>query len=67
MIPHLKVFMPKNYDDIIHLGINIELLLRIETNLKLNLISQENKKTLIPQNEIELPEVHFLRIEGQTS
>ena len=44
MIPHLKVYMPKNYDDIVHLGINIELILRIESNLKLNLISNSPYK-----------------------
>ena len=51
----------KNLGDI--LPMNFEVLLRIETNLKLNPIGR-NGESLIPIEEFEHEEVHFLKFES---
>ena len=45
------------------LPLNFEMLLRIETNLKLNPIDK-NGNGLIPEREHDYEEVHFLRMES---
>ncbi len=57
------MYMPelKSFGDI--LPLNFEMLIRVETNLKLNLIDKDGL-SLIPSNEIMQDEVHFLRFES---
>lgn len=44
---------------------NLELILRIESNIKLNLFKSENpEEKLIPEHKLKENEVHFLKIEG---
>ena len=45
------------------LPMNFEMLLRIETNLKLNPIGKTGE-SFIPKEEFEHEEVHFLRFES---
>ena len=40
--------------------LNLELLLRVETNLKLNLCDKNGENALLDDK----PEIHFLRMEG---
>ncbi len=47
------------------LSLNFELLLRIETNLKLNLIGTDGK-SLLTEDDKDEEEVHFLRVESVT-
>ena len=61
---NFEIFMPevKNLGDM--LPMNFEMLLRIETNLKLNPIDKDGKG-LIPEKEKEYEEVHFLKMESK--
>ena len=43
--------------------LTFEMLVKIETNLKLNLIEPDGK-SLIPENKTEKDEVHFLKFEA---
>ena len=59
---NFEMYMPslKAYGD--YLPLNMELLIRVETNLKLNLIDHAGK-SLIPESEKEDDEVHFIKLE----
>jgi hypothetical protein len=46
--------------------LTFEMLLRVETNLKLNLIDLEGRP-LIPESEIKDDEVHFVKFESLIS
>ena len=41
-MPHVKLFFPTNLKDEDAMNMNLELLLRIESNLKLNLFKTED-------------------------
>jgi hypothetical protein len=60
-VENFDLYMPevKSLGD--HLTLNIEMLLRIETNLKLNLIDRKGKSLLPDINE---EEVHFVKFEA---
>lgn len=50
------------------LAINFMLLLRVETNLKLNFVSHEGKSLIDTSDSFEVmrPEIHFLQMEAVT-
>ena len=60
---NFEIYMPeiKSMGDM--LPLNFEMLIRIETNLKLNPISRKGE-SFIPKEELEQEEVHFLRFES---
>lgn len=60
---NFEVYMPeiKSLGDF--LPMNFEMLIRIESNLKLNPIGRKGE-SLIPKEELEQEEVHFLRFES---
>ena len=62
-VENFDIYMPdkKSWGD--QLTLNFEMLLRIETNLKLNIIDR-NGKSLIENNDKLDEEVHFLRFES---
>ncbi len=63
-VENFDLYMPevKTLGD--HLTLNIEMLLRIETNLKLDLINK-NGKSLVTDKDEE--EVHFVKFEAVTA
>ena len=64
-VPNFLLFMPTDLNMVANMSTNMEYLLRVETNLKLNLINKEtNKRLLTETSQLLEPEVHFLRIEG---
>ncbi len=62
-VENFDVYMPsiKTLGD--ELTLNFEMLLRIETNLKLNVIDHKGKSFISDQEKFE-DEVHFVRLEA---
>ena len=59
---YYELYMPAEMIDD-ELPANLELLIRVETNLKLNVIDNEGK-SLIAKDDINDDEYHFIRVES---
>lgn len=62
-VENFEMYMPDTSKMSDYLPLNFELLLRVETNLKLNLIYPDGR-SLIAEREVEEDEVHFIKFEG---
>merc|ERR1712203_567406 len=61
---HHKFFRPTRYSDHNHMRVNVEVIVRVDTNLKLDLVAGE-ESLLKDSEQPELKsESHFLRMEG---
>ena len=58
--PHLKFYLATNWQDIDYLTRNVELLFKIETNLKLDLVA--GGQCLVESQKDT--ETHYMRLEG---
>ena len=67
-IPHLNCYFPMGIgaaQSLSPLPMTLQLLLRVETNLKLNIVHTESKeKYLTEEWRLKKNEVHFLLMEG---
>ncbi len=61
-VPNFMLYMPTQLDQIKTMSVNLELIVRIESNLKLDIRS--GKHTYLKPDQIQPNEVHFLRMEG---
>lgn len=62
MLPYVKIFFPTNLLNSEGMGVNIELILKIESNLKLNLVGKDQEPL---STDPDSKEVHFMQMEAQ--
>jgi len=63
--PNFQRYQPSAIADVEYLPMNLSLTLKVETNIKLNLINND-KKAMIEEEYLSSPEIHFLLMETVT-
>ncbi len=61
-VPNFLLYMPSNLQLVKTMSVNLELTIRVESNLKLNLFDR-NKQPFLTR-DLGTNEVHFFRMEG---
>ena len=61
-VPNFLLYMPSNLMLVKTMSVNLELTIRVESNLKLNLFDRNKQPYLT--SDLEKNEVHFFRMEG---
>ena len=64
-VPNLRMYAAPNIKNVLSLPINYQLLIRVSTNLKLNLFDCETEeRVIVGRDNLARREVHFLLMEG---
>ena len=61
-VPNFMLYMPTQLDQIKTMSVNLELIVRVESNFKFDL--RHDKQSYLPNDQMHTNEVHFLRMEG---
>ena len=64
-VPNLRMYAAPNITNVLSLPINYQLLIRVSTNLKLNLFDCDTReRVIIEPNDLARRETHFILLEG---
>ena len=64
-VPNLRMYAAPNITNVLSLPINYQLLIRVSTNLKLNLFDCDTRERVITEPvDLARREVHFILLEG---
>ena len=64
-VPNLRMYASPNITNVLSLPINYQLLIRVSTNLKLNLFDCDTEERVITEpNDLARREIHFILLEG---
>lgn len=62
-VPNFRMFTTSKLD-YLTLNVNLQLLVRVESNLKLNIFDNESEERFMKSDQISQNEIHFLLMEG---